>query len=147
MRSLVVDHEQLIRTMGDAVVVADAGGTIAYWNPAATRLFGWGEDEAMGRPLDLIIPERHRGRHNEGFAKTVATGSTRYGATLLRVPALHKDGRRLSIAFTVALLRDEDGVVGGVAAVIRDETERFEQDQQLRKRIAELEAALARQES
>lgn len=137
----VIDQGQLIEAVGDAIVVADADGTIVLWNPAATRIFGFAEDEAMGRPLDLIIPERQRARHNEGYAKTVATGITRYGASVLRVPALHKDGRRLSIAFTVALLSGEDGQVGGVAAVIRDETERFEQEQLLRKRIAELEAA------
>jgi PAS domain S-box-containing protein len=141
MEYTTIDHEQLIQTMGDAVVVADADGNIAFWNSAATRIFGFTEDEALGRPLDLIIPERQRPRHNEGYAKTVATGITRYGTSLLRVPALHKDGRRLSIAFTVGLLTGEDGKVRGVAAVIRDETARFEEDQKLRKRIAELEAA------
>lgn len=139
---LVVDHGQLIHAMGDAVVVADVHGNIALWNPAATRIFGFTEDEARGRPLDLIIPERQRARHNEGYANTVATGTTRYGTTLLKVPALHKDGRRLSIAFTVALLAGEDGRPAGVAAVIRDETARFEEEQKLRKRVMELEAAL-----
>ncbi|AMO23199.1 PAS domain S-box protein [Ramlibacter solisilvae] len=141
MATMTIDHEELIQAIGDAVVVAGTDGNIAYWNPAATRIFGFTEDEAMGRALDLIIPERQRARHNEGYAKTVATGTTRYGTSLLRVPALHKDGRRLSIAFTVALLQGEDGGVSGVAAVIRDETERFEQDQQLRKRLTELEMA------
>lgn len=140
---LSIDHEQLIFAMGDAVVAADAEGRIALWNEAATRIFGYAEDEAMGRPLDLIIPERQRARHNEGYANTIATGTTRYGTALLRVPALHKDGRRLSIAFTVALLTSEDGRTCGVAAVIRDETARFEQELALRKRITELEAAHA----
>ena len=139
-----IDHQELVRAMGDAVVVADGDGRIALWNPAATRIFGFTEDEAVGRPLDLIIPERQRGRHNEGYANTVATGTTRYGASVLRVPALHKDGRRLSIAFTVALLTDDDGQVSGVAAVIRDETERFEREQQMRKRLTELEMLATR---
>lgn len=139
---MIIDNDQLIQAMGDAVVVADTEGAIVQWNPAATRIFGFTEDEAMGRPLDLIVPERQRARHNEGYAKTVATGTTRYGTSLLRVPALHKDGRRLSIAFTVALLTGEDGRAAGVAAVIRDETTRFEEEQKLRQRIAELEAAL-----
>jgi PAS domain S-box-containing protein len=138
----VVDNDQLVQVMGDAVVVADTEGAIILWNPAATRIFGFTEDEAMGKPLDLIIPDRQRARHNEGYAKTVATGTTRYGTSLLRVPALHKDGRRLSIAFTVALLTGEDGRTAGVAAVVRDETARFEEEQKLRKRIVELEAAM-----
>jgi PAS domain S-box-containing protein len=141
MEGTAIDHGQLIDAVGDAVVVADTDGNIVLWNPAATRIFGFAEEEAMGRPLDLIIPERQRSRHNEGYAKTVATGITRYGASVLRVPAQHKDGRRLSIAFTVALLTSADGSVSGVAAVVRDETERFEQEQLLRKRVAELEAA------
>jgi PAS domain S-box-containing protein len=135
---MTLDHEQLVRAMGDAVVVADAGNRIAFWNPAATRIFGYTQEEAIGQPLDLIVPERQRARHNEGFAKTVATGITRYGASLLRVPARHKDGRRISIAFTVALLTDNAGKVTGIAAVIRDETERFAEEQALRKRLAEL---------
>jgi PAS domain S-box-containing protein len=136
-----VDCEQLVRSMGDAVVVADAEGAISFWNAAATRIFGFSESEALGRPLDLIIPDRLRGRHNEGYAKTVSNGTTRYGSSLLRVPALHKDGSALSIAFTVALLTGADGRVQGVAAVIRDETERFNDDRALRRRLAELEQA------
>jgi PAS domain S-box-containing protein len=136
-----VDCEQLVRSMGDAVVAADAGGKIVLWNAAATRIFGFSAAEALGQPLDLIIPERHRTRHNEGYDKTVATGITRYGTSLLRVPALHKDGRQLSIAFTVCLLTGAEGQVGGVAAVIRDETARFEEERALRRRITELEAA------
>jgi PAS domain S-box-containing protein len=137
-----VDCTQLVQAMGDAVVVSDTSGKIVLWNAAATRIFGFTPEEAMGQPLDLIIPERHRHRHNEGYDKTVATGVTRYGTTLLRVPALHKEGRALSIAFTVCLLTDAQGKVDGVAAVIRDETARFEEDRALKKRVMELEAAL-----
>jgi PAS domain S-box-containing protein len=139
-----IDFEQLVRSMGDAVVISDAAGVIIVWNAAATRIFGFSEEEALGRPLDLIIPERLRGRHNEGYEKTVASGVTRYGTTLLRVPALHKDGRTLSIAFTVALLSGAQGQVEGVAAVIRDETQRFNDDKALRQRLAALEQAAAR---
>lgn len=139
-----VDFEQLVNAMGDAVVVADNDGAIRLWNPAATRIFGFSEAEALGQPLDLIVPDRLRGRHNEGYAKTVATGITRYGDSLLRVPALHKDGRSLSIAFTVALLTDGQGQVTGVAAVIRDDTARFNEDKALRRRLAELEQNIAR---
>ena len=139
-----IDFEQLVRGMGDAVVVSDAQGAIVVWNDAATRLFGFSEEEALGHPLDLIIPDRLRGRHNEGYAKTVTTGITRYGTSLLKVPALHKDGRQLSIAFTVALLTGPQDEVRGVAAIIRDDTARFNEDRAMRRRIAELEQAAAR---
>jgi PAS domain S-box-containing protein len=138
-----VDLQQLVHAVGDAVVVVDVDGAIVLWNPAATRLFGFSESEALGRSLDLIIPERQRARHWEGYAKTVNTGITRYGTSLLRVPALHKDGVPLSIAFTVALLRNAQGEVTAIASVIRDETARFNEERALRKRVTELEAKLA----
>lgn len=138
-----VDFEQLVQSMGDAVVVTDGKGDIVLWNAAATRIFGFSEAEALGRSLDIIIPERQRGRHWDGYEKTMSSGQTRYGTTLLRVPALHKDGHTLSIAFTVALLKGEQGQVEGVGAIIRDETSRFQDERALRKRITELEARLA----
>jgi len=136
-----IDHRELIQAMGDGVVVSTPDNVIVLWNPAATRIFGFTEQEALGQPLDLIIPERLRKRHNEGYAKTMATGETRYGTSLLKVPALHKDGRSLSIAFTVALLTGPDGKVTGIAAVIRDETARFDEERALKRRLTELEAA------
>jgi PAS domain S-box-containing protein len=140
-----IDFEQLIDAIGDAVVISDASGAITFWNPAAERIFGFTREDTLGNSLDLIIPERLRGRHWEGYDKTMATGETRYGHDLLKVPAVHKDGRALSIAFTVALLhsREPERKVTGIVAVIRDETERFTQERELRKRLAELEAKSA----
>ncbi|WP_232631023.1 PAS domain-containing protein [Methylobacterium sp. Leaf118] len=136
------DLSGLVAAVGDAVVVSDPDGRIVTWNPAAERIFGFTLDEALGETLDLITPDRHRRRHWDGYAKTMRTGQTRYGTSVLKVPALHKDGRSLSIAFTVALLHGADGEVTGIAAVIRDETERFEEERRLRRRLAELEEAL-----
>jgi PAS domain S-box-containing protein len=135
-----IDYEQLVHAIGDAVVISDKSGAITLWNPAAERMFGFTQEEALGKSLDLIIPERLRGRHWEGYEKTMATGETRYGHDLLRVPSVHKDGRALSIAFTVALLYSPERELTGIVAVIRDETARFQEDRSLRKRIAELEA-------
>jgi PAS domain S-box-containing protein len=134
-----VDLSQLIDSIGDAVIVADAHEKIVLWNAAATRIFGYSEEEALGQTLDLIVPERQRQRHNEGCRKSMETGTTRYGTSLLKVPAKHKDGHTLSIAFTVGMLFDEKHQANGVAAVIRDETERFAEERALKKRLAELE--------
>jgi PAS domain S-box-containing protein len=132
---------ELVHRLADAVIVADASGNIVYWNGAAERVFGWSAGEAVGQTLDLIIPERQRARHWEGYERVMATGMTKYGEDLLRVPALHADGERRSIAFTVSLLTDAEGAVTGIAAVIRDETDRWGEEQQLRRRLAEAEAA------
>ena len=142
-----IDCEQLVEVIGDAVVVADASGAINLWNPAAERLFGFTQAEALGNSLDLIIPERLQERHWTGYRKTMASGETRYGHDLLRVPALHKDGRALSIAFTVGLLRGSQGETTGIVAVIRDETARFAEERRLRKRLVELEKNISLERS
>jgi len=135
-----IDFEQLVSAIGEAVIVSDPEGSITLWNRAAERMFGFAANEALGQSLDIIIPQRLQARHWEGYRKTMHTGETRYGNDVLRVPAVDKDGRAMSIAFTVALLRGAGGELTGIVAVIRDETSRFEEDRRLRKRLAELEA-------
>jgi PAS domain S-box-containing protein len=135
----LADYQQLVGAMGDAVIVCDSGGVIRLWNAAAERLFGLTPAEALGSSLDLIIPERLQERHWAGFTKTIAAGQTRYEHDVLRVPAKHKDGRALSIAFTVGLLVGSQKKVTGLVAVIRDDTKRFAEERDLRKRLAELE--------
>ena len=116
---------ELVADLADAVVIADADGTIVFWNQAATALFGWPAAEALGSSLDLIIPERLRGRHGDGYRQVMATGHTKYGQQLLEVPAVHRDGRPLSVAFTVTLLTRPGQVrPDGIAAVLRDDTAR-----------------------
>ena len=140
-----IDLKQLVEAAGDAVIVADASGAITLWNPASERMFGYTEAEALGRSLDLIIPQRQQQRHWDGYHKTMETGKTRYGNDVLRVPAVHKDGHTLSIAFTVALLMSADNKVAGIAAVVRDESARFAEERALRKRLMELESQVAGQ--
>ena len=138
-----VDLLALVAALGDAVMVCDAEGAITLWNPACERMFGFTEAEVLGRSMDMIIPERLRGRHWEGYHKTMATGITKYGTDVLRVPAVDKQGRSLSIAFTVAMLYTAEGKVGAIASVIRDETTRFSDERALKKRLADAEAQLA----
>ena len=138
-----VDCQALVAGAGDAMIAADAAHRIVLWNAAAERIFGHTEAEALGQSLEMIVPDRMRSRHGEGYDKSMETGQTRYGTTLLRVPALHKDGRTLSIAFSVTMLFDADRRVSAIVAIIRDETTRFNEDRALRKRLAELETRLA----
>jgi PAS domain S-box-containing protein len=134
-----IDLESLVRHAGDAIIAVGPNGDIMLWNPAAERIFGFTTEEAFGQSLDLIIPERFRERHWEGFHRVMLSGQTRYGAEVLRVPAVHKDGRALSIAFTVVLLPSSDGAPGAIAAIVRDETRRWNEERELRRRLAELE--------
>ena len=138
-----MDLQKIISAAGDAIVVCDVTGLITLWNPASERMFGHTEAQALGQSLDIIIPERQRARHWDGFNKTAASGITKYGDALLKVPALHSDGRTLSIAFSISLLKgegpDAEKVVG-MLSIIRDETARFGEERSLKKRLAELES-------
>jgi PAS domain S-box-containing protein len=130
--------ETLVRNAPDAIVYADEDGVIRFWNRGAERVFGFAEAEALGNTLDLIIPESLRGRHWQGYAATMTSGVTRYGAgEILAVPAMHKDGRRISIEFTILPFRDRTGRMQGIAAILRDVTARFEEVRALRRQLAE----------
>lgn len=137
------DFKGLVDAVGDSVVVCDVDGKITFWNAASERMFGFTPAEAVGQSLDIIIPVKLRKRHWDGYHKTMASGKTRYGHTVLSVPAIDKAGRTLSIGFTVALLHDAAGKVVAIASVMRDETERYNRDRALRKRLDEAEARLS----
>ena len=133
-----IDLESFIKAAGDAIIAVGKDGKIILWNPAAQRVFGFTAADALGQSLDLIIPERFRERHWNGFHQVMLTGQTHYGADVLRVPALHKDGRALSIAFTVALV-DSNNDSRTIVAIVRDETQRWNEERELRRRLAEFE--------
>jgi PAS domain S-box-containing protein len=131
--------ERLVREDPDAVIYADRDGFIRYWNAAATRVFGFSEAEAIGARLDLIIPERLRGRHWEGYDRVMGGAPSRYDSgALLSVPALHKDGRQISVEFTILALGNDTGPLLGVAAFLRDATARFEEVRDVRRELAAL---------
>ena len=124
----------LAAAMPDAVVYADADGHIRYWNGGAEAIFGFTAAEAIGQMLDIIVPVTLRQRHWDGYEKTMRTGETRYGGgDLLAVPAIRKDGTRISTEFTIVPFRDDAGKMTGIAAIMRDVTKRFEEMRALRK--------------
>jgi len=133
------DLDRLGRTLlgngPDAVIYADRNGAIRFWNAAATRIFGFTADEAMGQSLDIIIPERLRKRHWDGYHHTMATGLSQHPPEeLLSVPAQTKAGQPLSIQFTVTPVRDDNSQVAGIVAVLRDATATFLELKRLRAR-------------
>jgi PAS domain S-box-containing protein len=129
--------ETLAQEAADAIVYADGSGVIRFWNRGAVRIFGFAAAEALGQSLDIIIPENLRARHWDGYDHVMRTGVSRYGAgDILAVPALHKDGHRISVEFTVVPFRGEDGQMRGIAAILRDVTKRFEEVKALRRQLA-----------
>jgi PAS domain S-box-containing protein len=117
---------RIVEEMPEAVIFADRQGAVRLWNRGAETMFGYSAHEALGQSLDLIIPERFRARHWEGYRQVMATGVSSYGQRLLAVPAMRKDGQRISIEFSIALLKDKHGDVTGAVAVIRDVTARWQ---------------------
>jgi len=138
------DHDWLCRKIVEhsptAILFADREGRIRLWNSGAETVFGYTEKEALGQSLDLIVPERQRPRHWEGWEKVMASGVTKYGRDPLAVPAMRKDGARISIEFNVVLVRAETGELAGVAALIQDVTARWQKQKELNARLKALEA-------
>jgi PAS domain S-box-containing protein len=132
----VLPHDLCLRILDgspDAVLVCDRAGVVRYWNAAAERVFGFRDSDVLGASMDLIIPERFRARHWAGWEAAIERGVTSYGeGQLLAVPALHKDGRQISIEFSIQLLQDADHAVEWVVAIIRDVTQRYAREKALR---------------
>lgn len=128
----------ILHGAADAVVACDRDGVIRFWNAGAARIFGFAAEEAIGRALDIVIPERLRARHWDGFRKMIESGHSRYsGSDTLAVPALRKDGTQVSIEFSLVALKDAGGRILGLAAVMRDVTARFEEMTALRRQLRE----------
>lgn len=124
--------ESIIEHTADALIYADRDGTIARWNAAASRIFGFNADEALGQSLDLIIPEHLRGPHWKGFDAAVASGATRLNGHPALTRGIHKSGRKVYVEMSFALVKDEAGEIVGSVAVARDVTERVERERAAR---------------
>jgi PAS domain S-box-containing protein len=129
---------RLVAESRDAIIFVDKDGLIRLWNDGAEAMFGYRAAGMEGQSLDRIIPEALRDRHNEGFRRVMARGESRYAAELLAVPGLKQDGSRISLEFTITLIKDDAGEVLGAGAIIRDVTIRRQREQELKKRLAEL---------
>src|SRR3990170_1208445 len=132
--------KRIVESSPDAIVFSDQDGIIRLWNAGAEALFGYSAQEAVGRSLDIIVPEKMRERHWEGYFRVMKTGVTKYGTDLLAVPGIRKDGSRVSLEFSVALIRDGDGALMGISAVMRDVTARWQKEKEMKERLAALEA-------
>jgi PAS domain S-box-containing protein len=134
---------QIIENSQDAILFADQDGIIDLWNSGAQAIFGYTKEEARGKSLDLIIPEKLRQRHWEGYHTVMKTGESRYGKDLLKVPAIRKDGTSISVEFTIVLVRNRQNEIMGIAAIIRDVTERWKQEKELKQKLKLLEGKTA----
>src|SRR5215472_7223761 len=133
-------YRSIVEDSPIGILYADRGGMIRFWNRGAEAIFGHTAQEAIGQSLDLIVPEKQRPRHWEGWNRVMETGVTKYGSDALAVPAMRKDGARISIEFNILLLRSPDGQLQGAVAMVQDVTARWQQQRELKSRLAALEA-------
>ena len=135
-------YQQIVDFAQDAILFADRDGNIRVWNSGAETIFGYTSEEAIGKSLDLIVPEKLRERHWEGYQRVMETGQSRYGSELLKVPAIRKDGSTISVEFTILLVRNHQNEIIGTAAIIRDVTEGWKQEKELKQKLRFLEDQL-----
>lgn len=123
----------------EAIIYASRDGIIRLWNPGAEEMFGWPAGEAIGRALDIIVPEKHREPHWSGWDRVMETGVTRYGSEPLKVPGIRRDGTTISLEFSITILKGDGGDIEGVAAFLRDVSAAWEEKKALHARLRELE--------
>jgi PAS domain S-box-containing protein len=120
-------YRAIVEQAQDAIIFIDRQGLIRLWNRGAEIIFGYAASEVMGRDIDVIIPEKFRHGHAEGFRKAVSSGVTRLDGRVLTTRATHKFGSRLYVEMSFGLLKDASGAVSGAFAIARDGTARHQE--------------------
>jgi PAS domain S-box-containing protein len=113
----------IIESAADAIIFADRSGTIRRWNRAASALFGFAPEEALGQSLDLIVPDDLRAAHWRGFDAAMNSGALKHDGRPTLTRATHKAGHKLYVEMTFALVL-AGAVADGAVAIARDVTER-----------------------
>jgi PAS domain S-box-containing protein len=131
--------KQTVEKSQDAILIADREGIIRFWNAGAERILGYSAEDAIGQSLDLFISEKLRGWHWEGYHRVMVSGETKYKTGLLSSPGIRKDGSQVSLEFSMVLLNDADGSMQGCASIMRDVTERWLKEKELKQRLATCE--------
>jgi PAS domain S-box-containing protein len=119
-------YSAIVESSNDAIVAKDLHGTIIAWNRAAERLFGYTAEEAIGRPITMLIPQDRLDEEPSILARIrLGERIEHYETTRQR-----KDGTRVEISLTVSPIKDERGRVVGASKIARDVTERRRAEEQ-----------------
>jgi len=135
----------LVETAHDAIVSADSQGDIVSFNPAAERIFGYSKDEALGRPLTLLMPERFRQPHWQGLRRFLVTSQARMVGTTVEMVGRRKDGAEFPLELSLASWKSKDCTF--FTGILTDITERKKAENEIRERSAQLQAANAELEA
>ncbi|MFT3800795.1 MAG: PAS domain S-box protein [Burkholderiaceae bacterium] len=124
--------DDIVEQAADAIIFANREGMIDRWNAAATAIFGFPAAEAIGQSLDLIIPPPLRDAHWRGWDAAMGRGQLRLNGKPTLTRGQHRDGRKLYVEMSFALVRGDDGAPCGSVAIARDVTERVEREKAAR---------------
>jgi PAS domain S-box-containing protein len=108
-------HRAIVEQAQEGIVFIDCDNVVRLWNRGAEKLFGFGAEEALGRSIDIIIPERFRQGHAEGMRRAVEAGKTRLGERVMTTRATHKSGSKMYVDLSFTLVKDGDTVLGAFA--------------------------------
>ncbi len=126
----------VVQTASDAIISTDASGNIISWNRGAQNIFGYSEEEVLGRPVTILMPERHRDAHKTGIEWLQTTGEPRIIGKAIEIEAVKKDGSEFHADISLAKWVIEKGVF--YTAIIRDITERKRAEEALNRTLEEL---------
>ncbi len=135
--------EKIFEHVGDGILFCDTQGIIQIWTKGMESIFGYSANEAIGKSLDIIIPEKYRKIHWDGFYRAVKVTTTKYSSQLLSVPAIGKENKSLSIEFSISIIQEDNNIIG-FGAVIRDVTKQFLEKKQMKKDLEDLKNQLSK---
>ncbi|VVB90166.1 Methanogenesis regulatory histidine kinase FilI [uncultured archaeon] len=129
----------VIQAANDAIISVDSDGNVISWNKRAETIFGYVEEEVLGKPLAILLSERHRGFLSKELKRFRSTGESKYNGKTLEFHGLRKDGSEFPIEVSVAIWKTEEG--GFFTGIVRDITERKKADEKIREQAALLDKA------
>ncbi len=124
-------HRALVDTAPDAIITMTTDGLIRSFNRGAERIFGYGAEEAVGHSLRLLMPERFRGKHEEGFGRYLRTGESRFvGRGTIELTGLRKNGQEFPLELSLGSMGEGDDIV--FTGIMRDVTDRKQAEENLK---------------
>jgi len=129
-----IRHSAIVQSCEDAIISMDLRGIITDWNAAAQRIYGYTEEEALGRHISLTIPSERRNEETTLLERITAGERVEHFETV----RVRKDGRRVDVALTLSAIRDSDGRVIGYSKIARDITESKRAHEELQKSYSEI---------
>ncbi|HLB69737.1 MAG TPA: PAS domain S-box protein [Candidatus Methanoperedens sp.] len=137
LRESEIKFRSITQAATDAIISADSGDNIISWNKGAQTVFGYTEEEALGKPLTIIMPERYWDAHKKGVERVNSTGETRIIGKTVGLIGMRNDGSEFPLELSLSSWKTEKRRL--YSGIIRDVTERKSAEEKLKQTMIELE--------